>query len=487
MSQIKIVISVAVIAVIGLFLIKEDTGAQSKPNIIYILADDLGYAELGSYGQDKIRTPNLDQLAADGLKFTQHYSGSTVCAPTRSTIMEGLHTGHSYIRGNEDDGQVGVLMGNHPLGENIRTMGDMFKDAGYVTAAIGKWGLGGPVGTGHPNDHGFDLFYGYLNQRHAHNYYPSYLYRNRDLLELDNPETIDLRAKSKSTQRKDFMGNDYVPDLLLAEAKNFLNSNKDKPFFLYLPVTVPHAALQVPDDSLEGYIGAFPETHYKAGGYTSHEYPRAAHAAQVTRMDRDIGEILALVEELGLSENTIVMFSSDNGPAVEGGMDAEFFDANGDMQGVKRDLYEGGIRVPLIARWPNKIKAGTTTEHISAQWDLMETFAELTGGTANENNDGISFLPTLLDSGAQAQHEYLYWEFMERKGAQAVRMGKWKAVRNNLKAEPDTAMELYDLSVDIGETNNIADQNPDIVAKMKIAFRDRTPAIMDIWEVPPTE
>jgi arylsulfatase A len=448
---------------------------QPPPNIIYILADDLGYGELGSYGQTKIKTPHLDRLAAQGMKFTQHYSGSPVCAPSRCVLLTGQHTGHAYIRDNDEMSERGdvwhdpALEGNRPLLPNTRTIGTLLQKRGYTTGAIGKWGLGGPANSGEPNRQGFDFWYGYLCQRMAHNYYPTHLWKNteKDLLE-GNPYFFPHQKfpEDKDPQDKnaydDYKGQTYSMDRMAEEALLFIEQNKKNPFFLYLPFTVPHVSIQVPEDSLKEYEGAFPETPYLGDkGYTPHPTPRAGYAAMITRMDREIGRILDLLEKLGLSENTVVMFSSDNGPTFNGGTDSAFFQSAGPLRGLKTMLYEGGIRVPMIARWPGKIKPGSQTDHISAFWDVLPTLIDIVGSDPPEDVDGISFLPTLLgEREKQKKHEHLYWEY---NGRQAVRMGPWKAYRLGVE-EP---IELYNLEEDIGEKKDLASDHPEIVAKIE--------------------
>ena len=455
------------------------------PNIIYILADDLGYGELGSYGQTKIRTPHIDGLAAEGMKFTQHYSGSPVCAPSRCVLLTGKHTGHSYIRGNDElplRGDVWrdpELEGQRPLLPGTETIGTLLQNQGYVTGAVGKWGLGGPKSTGHPNEQGFDFWYGYLCQRIAHNYYPTHLWSNQKKHILEGnpyffphqrfPEDRDPEDRSAYDAYK---GEQYSMDLMAEEARRFIRDNKDRPFFLYLPFPVPHVSLQVPEDSLAEYEGEFPDTPYLGDqGYTPHPRPRAAYAAMITRMDREIGRILDLLKELGLEDNTLVMFSSDNGPTFNGGTDSTFFNSAGPLRGLKTQLFEGGIRVPMIARWPGRIRPGSTTDHISAFQDVLPTIADLLNITPPEDIDGTSFLPTLLDQPEkQKKPEFLYWE---HRGNQAVRMGDWKAYRESV----DREIELYNLKEDIAESRNVAEQNPDILNRMQnIMETARTPS-----------
>jgi arylsulfatase A-like enzyme len=417
----------------------------ARPNIIYIMADDLGYGDVGCFGQKSIKTPNIDNLAADGMRFTDHYAGSTVCAPSRCSLMTGLHTGHAYIRGN---GEV-KPMGQRPLLKDTVTVATLMKQAGYATGLIGKWGLGGPDSEGTPNRQGFDYFFGYLCQRHAHNSYPEYLFRNEERVPLaGNVLPEPKRADGAGVAEKKAQ---HSNDLFTREALTFIEKNWNRPFFLYLPYTIPHANNEAGNKGMEVPTDA---------PYSDEGWPQQSknHAAMITRLDRDIGTLMAQLDWLGIADNTLVIFTSDNGPHHEGGADPEFFDSNGPLRGIKRDLYEGGIRVPLIARWPGKIEKGTVTDHVSAFWDFMPTAAEVAGVKTPDAIDGISYLPVLLGK-QQTEHEFMYWEFHEE---QAVRMGKWKGVR--LLGEP---LELYDLSKDIGEAKNVADKHPDIVKKIE--------------------
>jgi len=450
-------------------------GRQRRPNVIFMMADDLGYGELGCYGQTKIRTPNIDALASGGMKFTQHYSGSPVCAPSRCSLLTGKHTGHAYIRGNDEMRERGdvwhdpALEGQRPLPPGTETIGTLLQRAGYATGAIGKWGLGGPESTGRPNRQGFDHFYGYLCQRVAHNYYPTHLWRNgeKDILEgndyfYPHQEFPGDGDPDDQAAYAGYAGKEYSLDPMVEEALDFIRAHREKPFFLYLPFTVPHVALQVPEDSLKEYAGAFPETPYLGErGYLPHPTPRAAYAAMVSRMDRGIGRIMALVKALGLDEDTLVIFTSDNGPTFNGGTDSAFFESAGPLRGLKASVYEGGIRVPMIARWPGKIAPGSQSGHISAFWDFYPTFADLIGAETPADVDGISLLPTLLGGPAgQEEHAYLYWEF--RGGMQAVRMGDWKAVR----LTPSDPIELYNLREDLGETRDVAGAHQEVVARV---------------------
>lgn len=437
-----------------------------KPNIIYILADDLGYGDLSCYGQTRFQTPNIDQLAVQGMRFTQHYSGSTVCAPSRSSLMTGLHTGHTPIRGNKE----WKPEGQWPMPAETYTLAKMLKETGYATGAFGKWGLGYPGSEGDPNHQGFDVFFGYNCQRIGHNYYPYHLWHNQEKIMLEG--------------NKDKGIGDYGPDLIHQQALKFMEDNKDQPFFMFYPSIIPHAELFAPEGYMEKHRGKYePELNfkgvddgplYKEGGYGSQPEAHAAFAAMINVLDDQVGEIMAKLKELGISDNTIVIFTSDNGPHTEGGADPDFFNSNGPLKGYKRDLYEGGIRVPMIAWWPGKIEAGAESGHISAFWDVMPTIAEMVGLSASENSDGISLLPTLLGKEGQKEHECMYWEFHEKGGRLAVRKGDWKAIRYNvLKGEEP--MQLYNLAEDIGEENNLADQHPELVKEMeKIMKNSRT-------------
>jgi|GEM_PF-499831 len=408
--------------------------APGRPNIIYILADDAGYGDFGCYGQQDISTPNIDGMAGEGIIFTEHYAGAPVCAPSRCSLLTGKHTGHGQIRGNEEvlpEGQMSLSSGE-------TTVAEVLKKAGYYTALIGKWGLGAPGSEGEPSRHGFDYSFGYLCQRQAHNYYPDHLWRNGEKIPLD--------------------GMTYTHDLFTREALTLIRKNKSRPFFLYLAYTIPHAALQVPD--LEPY-----------GGRAWSE-DKKRYAAMITRMDRDIGTIKDLLRELGMDGNTLVIFSSDNGPHAEGGAHPSYFRSAGPFRGMKRDLYEGGIRVPMIAWWPGVIKARSRTSHVSAFWDILPTLAELAGAGIPGGIDGISLVPVLLGRpGDQKNHESLYWEFHEQGGKQAVRWGKWKALQLNVRLDPDAPLELYNLESDPGEKQNLAGKYPDVVREMEVLMR----------------
>jgi len=452
---------VIALLIYGLFACKsqpKETSAPAKPNIVYILADDLGYGDLSCYGQTHFQTPNIDKMAAGGMLFTDFYSGTTVCAPSRSSLMTGQHTGHTPIRGNKE----WQPEGQWPMKSDAVTVAEVLKQAGYVTGAFGKWGLGFVGTEGDPNLQGFDEFYGYNCQRLAHNYYPGHLWDNQQKVEI--PENSGDKFEV------------YAPHLIHQRALQFIEKNKDKPFFLYYPTTIPHAELLLPEENLAEFRGKFPpekafkgaepgENGFREGPYGTQPESHAAFAAMVTLLDKQVGEVFAKLKELGLEKNTLVIFTSDNGPHLEGGADPDFFDSNGPLKGYKRDLYEGGIRVPMIAYWEGKIVAGTKSDHASAFWDFLPTVAEMAGIQAPENIDGISFLPALLGK-EQKQHDYMYWEFHEMGGRKALRKGEWKLVQYDVFAPEKTTTELYDLSTDIGEEKNVAAENPELVKEL---------------------
>lgn len=429
------------------------------PNIIYILADDLGYGDLSFTGQMHFQTNNIDQLADEGMFFTQHYSGSTVCAPSRSTLMTGKHTGHTFIRGN----RAIKPEGQYPLDSSVITVAELLKGKGYVTGAFGKWGLGFPGSEGDPNFQGFDEFFGYNCQSLAHKYYPDYLWYNQDQIYLDG----NTGNKTET----------YAPIAIHEKAMAFLEKNKDNSFFLYYPTTIPHAELIAPEKYMKKFRGKLlPEKNYrskvwdgdhyeKSRNYSSQKEAHAAFAAMVYLLDEQVGEIVQKLKELGIAENTVIIFTSDNGPHLEGGADPEYFNSNAQFRGYKRDLYEGGIRTSMIAWWPGKIEPGATSNHISAFWDFLPTACEIAGVDVPRNIDGLSFLPELLGK-KQKKHDHLYWEFHERGGKQAVRWGDWKGVRLNMDEAPEAPIELYNLKDDIGEEHNIADDYPEIVKKI---------------------
>lgn len=429
---------------------------QSKPNIVFILADDLGYGDLGCYGQKEIKTPNIDKLALEGMKFTDQYAGNTVCAPSRGSIITGLHTGHATIRGNTD-----VLLRN-----DEKTIAKELKNLGYSTACIGKWGVGHPPGVNDPKRNGFDYFFGYLSMWHAHNYYPEFLWKNGKKIKLNNvverPKEHYKKGQAEltgyATVRKD-----YTPDLFTEDALKYIENQKS-PFFLYLTYTIPHA-----NDEAEWFNHHGMEVP-DLGQYVNKNWPEVekAKAAMITRLDGYVGRIKNKIKQLGLEKNTIIVFTSDNGPHSEGGVDPTFFKSSGIVRGQKRDLYDGGIRIPAIYVWKNKIKPNVVSNHVSAFWDVLPTLVEVAGGNPKNNLDGISFLPTLLGNSTQEQHEYLYWEFHEGGASkQAVRIGNYKVLR----LSPSSPIEVYDLSKDIKELSNIAAAHPELVQKGKELFK----------------
>jgi arylsulfatase A len=442
------------------FAASPTAAARRKPNIIFIHADDLGYGDLGAYGQRKFKTPNIDQMAAEGMRFTDYYSGSTVCAPSRAVLLTGLHTGHVWVRGN----------GEFPLRDEDVTVAEVLKEAGYRTGVFGKWGLGLEDNSGRPDKQGFDESFGILHHVHAHRQYTDHLYRDGVKVGVDEKQ--------------------YANDLFADAAIDFIRRNQSQPFFLYYALTVPHSELQVPEDSIAPFRGRFPEKPfvnpmgdamkfppYQQRSQRSQSHPNAAYAGMVTRIDGYVGRVLALLKELKLDEETIVFFTSDNGPEPGSGYDLSLFNSSGGLRGAKRDLYEGGIRVPMIVRWPGRVKAGQVSATVWAHWDFLPTAAELAGAKAPRGVDGLSFAPTLLGKGRQRQHEFLYWEFYERKTAQAVRMGDWKAVAVLFGGE----IELYNLKSDPQESSNVAKLHPELAAKARAAMNAaHTPG--PLWE-----
>lgn len=449
----------------------------AKPNVIYIIADDLGYGDLSSYGQSKFQTPNIDAIGKKGMIFKQHYSSAPVCAPARGALMTGYHVGHGAVRGNSEIQPEG----QQPMPADTFTLAQMFKNAGYTTGAFGKWGLGAPGSVSEPLKMGFDRFYGFNCQRQAHHYYPYFLWN-------DNHRDMLWGNFGLETQ-------DYAPDLIQRQVIQFVEANKDRPFFLFYPLIQPHAEMFAPEKYMLKYRGKFlPEVPYEGvdGGpgfrknaYGSQAEPHAAFAAMVETMDEDIGELMAKLEALGIADNTLVIFTSDNGPHQEAGHNPDYFNSNGGLKGYKRDLYEGGIRVPMIAAWPGKIAPGTSTDHVSAFHDILPTMAGVTGQPIPQGIDGVSFLPTLLQEGKQKPHDYLYWEFHELNGRVAIRKGDWKGVRYGVAINPDSPLELYDLSKDPGEKNNIAASNQEVVRELDGLLKNaRTHSPMEKFNFP---
>ena len=448
----------------GCIAAEAEKKAQKQPNIIYILADDLGYRELGCYGQTKIKTPNIDKIAAEGVKFTQHYSGQAVCAPSRCVLLTGKHTGHSYVRDNRERKPEGQI----PLPAGTFNIASMLKTKGYATACVGKWGLGFPGSVGDPNNQGFDLFYGYNCQRQAHSFYPEYLWKNDKKVQLPGNKPYNG-------------GPHYSADLMTTEALQFIRESKDKPFFLYYASPIPHVSLEVTQDMVDMYKGKWDEEEKPYDGkkgYIAHKNPRSCYAGMISHLDRDVGRIINLLKELDLEDDTLIIFTSDNGATFCGGVDYKFFKSVGELRGLKGSLWEGGIRVPLVAKWPGKIRPGTTSDHISAFQDMLPTFAEITTADIPKDIDGKSMLAALTGK-EQQEHEHLYWEFPARyfKGQQAVRMGKWKAIRRNLNKQPEAPIQLFNLETDIGESNDVASEFPEVVTKIReIMKKEHTPS-----------
>lgn len=477
MNRTLFLFAVALICVSPSVLLAERP-QNTPPNIVLFVADDLGYGELGCYGQKIIRTPRIDAMASQGVRFTNFYSGNAVCAPSRCCLMTGKHPGHAYVRGNANpkhDPEFAKKMGFEfpgqiPLPADEITLPELLQQRGYATGAFGKWGLGHFGTSGDPNSQGFDLFYGFNCQVHAHNHYPTFLWRNR-IKERQPGNTNSLTGAT------------YSQDQFVDEACSFIESNAAGPFFVFMPMAVPHLSIQVPDESIEPYLETIEEADYKHKGYLKHPHPRAGYAAMITRMDAGIGQVIDRVESLGLSEDTLFIFTSDNGPTYDrlGGSDSDYFDSAGPLKGLKGQMDEGGIRVPLVASWQGHITGPRQSDWIGAWWDLLPTLCEVANQRPPQGIDGISFLPTLLDDKKdQAQHEFLYWESPGYTGQQAIRMGKWKAIRKGLaqRAKGNEAIpswQLYDLDSDIGETTDVAAQHPDVVAAADaIAHREHT-------------
>ena len=468
---------------------KNKNNNNKKPNIIYILADDLGRAELGCYGQRLIETPNLDKLAKEGMIFNNHYSGTTVSAPSRCILFTGLHSGHSYIRGNDEMPARGnvwdfastcadsTLEGQRPVPEHTVMIPKVLKKAGYTTACIGKWGLGYPGSVSTPNKMGFDFFYGYNCQRQAHTYYPTFLYRNEVREYIPNKLVVPGTQLDKGANSKDeksyaqYTQAIYAPDLMYKEVLDFVNRSKDTPFVLFWTTPVPHVPLQAPSRWVKYYVEKFGDEEPYDGkkGYFPCRYPRATYAAMVSHLDEQIGGLITELKKQGIYENTVIMVTSDNGPTFNGGSDSPWFDSakpfKSEQKWGKCSLREGGIRVPLIVTWPNKVKAGASSDVISAFWDMMPTFCDI-AGVPSPKTDGISILPTILGKPQKQQHDFLYWEYCEAGGEKAVRMGKWKAyVQNILKGNRE--VELYNLELDPREQKNVANFHPEMVKKAR--------------------
>lgn len=485
---------------IGLSACALAAGAQSRtsrPNLIYILMDDLGYGDIGCCGQQKIETPHIDQLRNNGMLFTQHYSGSPVSAPARCVLMTGLHSGHAQIRANDEMAYRGAinshdsmfvhkeLEGQYPLKANTMTIGRMMQNAGYVTGCYGKWGLGNPGSEGTPNKQGFDRFYGYNCQRQAHTYYPPFLYKNEDRVYLPNqvrdPHTTKLdkdadpydeASYAKYTQKE------YANDLIFAELLDFVEQNKEKPFFLMWTTPLPHVSLQAPRQWVDYYVKKFGDEKPYTGtaGYMPCRYPHATYAAMISYFDEQIGKLIEKLKADRLYENTILVFTSDNGPTFNGGSDSPWFNSGGPFKSEygwgKCFLHEGGIRVPAIFVWPGKIKKGTESNHLCSFQDMMPTLADI-AGIACPPTDGISILPTLLgQKEKQKEHKYLYWEYPDpRIGLKAIRMGRWKGIISDIR-KGNTRMQLFDLDNDLQELHDVAAQHPDIVNRLEQLMKE---------------
>jgi len=462
-----------------------EAAKSTKPNIVFILADDLGYRELGSFGQKLIKTPHLDQLASQGMRLTQHYCGNAVCAPSRCVLMTSKHPGHAIVRSNKGTPPEGQW----PIPDSEVTLAEVLQQQGYVTGAFGKWGLGGPESSGRPLKQGFNRFFGYNCQSHAHSYYPSYLWSDEKHVVLNNnppvPGHASLAKGADPANPKSydpFKGQDYAPDRINSQALEFIRQHKKEPFFLYYPTVIPHVALHVPDAELKPYLKLGwddpPFTRAKGYGYTPHFTPRAAYAAMITRMDRYIGNVLNLLDELDLADNTIIVFSSDNGTThLEQEVDYLFFKSVGELRGLKGSLYEGGVRVPTLVRWPGHVQNGTSSDYISGFEDWMPTFLDLIGAknAAPKNIDGISIAPTLLGE-SQSERPFLYREFTGYGGQQTIRVGDWKAVRQNLR-KGKIKTELYNIAEDISEKNDVANLYPEIVARLeKLMKQEHVPS-----------
>ena len=463
-----------------------------RPNIIYILADDLGYGEIGVFGQKLIETPNIDNLAKSGMIFTDHYSGAPVCAPARSVLLTGNHSGNTHIRANGEWSERGnvwsfkamledpYLEGQRPLLDSITTVAQVLHDNGYKTGMVGKWGLGAPLTNSIPNKKGFDFFYGYNCQRQAHTYYPTHLWKNetRDLLDnyiVTKQEGLDGLDPNEPESYSKYNQNDYAPTLMHKEALNFISRNQSTSFFLYYASPIPHLPLQAPKKWVNYYQKKFgKEIPYTGKSYYPNKTPRATYAAMISYLDEQVGELIEKLKEINQYENTLIIFTSDNGPSWVDHVDYKFFNSTGKFVNSRRTMKgsvsEGGIRVPMIASWPNKIKAGSKSNHISAFYDFFETACDVAGIDNEIQTDGVSFYPEMI-GGVQAKHDYLYWEYPASGGLQAIRMGKWKGVKNNLFKNP-SKLKLFDLSYDEKELNDVSSKNPEIVKELEQKLKE---------------
>ena len=478
-----------------------------QPNIILILTDDLGYGELGCYGQQKIETPNIDKIAASGMRFTQFYSCAPVCAPARYGLLTGIHSGHAYIRGNDEWDSRGdvwnyrsvladsTLEGQRPLKENTLTIAEVLKENGYATGMIGKWGLGAPHSASIPNNEGFGYFMGYNCQRQAHTYYPVHLYENTHRLYLNNDTVAPNTKLDKDVNPNDYSSysdfnlNDYAPDIMFNGLSDFIDENKDRPFFLYWATPIPHAPIQAPQKWVDYYNDKFgvEEPYLGDKGYFPHPSPNAGYAAMISYLDENIGRLIEKLKDDGIYENTLIIVTSDNGPTYAGGVNAEFFNSAGPFNNgygwTKGFVKEGGIRVPFIASWPRKIKSESVSDHIGVFYDIFPTLSEIGGCQNSGINDGISFYNAMIEGEVQKKHEYIYWEFPEYGGQQAVRIGDWKGIRKNIQ-KGNMDIELYNLKEDIREESNIADYNMDIVKRIKqIMIDEHSEAELDRFKM----
>lgn len=460
-------LSLLLLALLSAIELRAATRDYQPPNIILILVDDLGHQELGCYGQEKIQTPNIDRLAAEGMRFTQFYSGSAVCAPARCNLLTGKHAGNAYIRNNFEIQQApkGRFGGQLPLPSSEPNIAKTLKASGYTTGCFGKWGLGAQGSSGDPLQQGFDQFYGYNCQRNAHNLYPTYLEDNHEIQEL-------------SGNTRGLTGQQYAPQLIADRMLEFVSQSKERPFFLYYPTVLPHLPLQIPEEYLEAYRGKWEETPHTGKSYLPHPEPRAAYAAMISFMDQQVGRLMHLLEELGIDDNTLIIFTSDNGTTfLKTQVDYDFFQSVGDLNGLKGSLHDGGIRIPCIARWPGKIAAGTTNDMMAAHYDLPATLSEVAGTSFAPDTDGISLLPALTGK-PQQTHNFLFWDFAGYGGQIALRYKNWKGIKRDMHKNPQAKLELYDLSNDPNETTNLAAKFPEVVAKIDtiIAKERKKPA-----------
>jgi len=466
--------STAFLSTDSAFCEEESEEDDRVPNIVLILADDLGWKELGCYGQQKIETPHIDRLAADGMRFTDYYCGAPVCAPSRCVLMTGKHLGHAHVRSNHEvnPGKWDSFGGQYPLPKDTTTIAAMLKRAGYATGAFGKWGLGGVGTSGDPLRQGFDRFFGYNCQRHAHNLYPRYL--------VDNDRQRVLEGNSRG-----LTGRHYGPQVIADELLRFIRENKNRPFFAYYPTIIPHLALQAPQEAIDHYKGRWKETPYRGRSYLPHPAPRACYAAMISFLDTQVGRITAELKDLGLDDNTIIFFTSDNGTTyLKDQVDYEFFDSVGPLRGLKGSAHEGGLRVPMIVRWPGRIQPGSVTGLPAAHYDAMATIADLTGSHMPDDSDGLSYLPTLLGGPERQQkHEYLFWDYPGYGGQIAVRLGNWKGIKTGLHKKPDAPLQLYDLETNIGEQVDVAAEHPDIAERIeKIMLEARKKPPLKKWQ-----